>query len=393
MFCACSSVISDEVTPFEQLYKSASLQDIKSDSQVIIMSPRITFSAFNMPLSDFARIISDKFEIGLVFSDDVAKRTFSAEIKNATLEDVFSVLTRQLSVQSITVGNIIYVGKLNPEDRALLIRKVYGFSQEETQKLLVSILTPQGRCTVSPDGVAVISDFHNVLSRVNEALDYFDKVDNTTWILQIYLVSLRKNNMIQGGLNTKSAGKISYDLANSKINFDDLKFESSLNFDNSQNYMDVFSSPMYLVREGFKATWQDGLTVPVPKKTISDGGTVTTTGFENIDCGFLLSSEIRQAKNKTVNVDLSITISEITSYVEYAPVVNKTSLTTNINLMPEKMYLLGEMNVLKDGRKFTDIFNLGKDLQRSNIQIWGKVYKIKGGDLLKTYPVFKTEEK
>lgn len=81
--------------------------------------------------------------------------------------------------------------------------------------------------------------------------------------------------------------------------------------------------------EGESASMQVGETTPVPRRTVSPEGTVTTTGYEQVRTGFILSSAARRVPGG-VRLDLEPTVSSISGYVDGAPIVNESSVTSSV---------------------------------------------------------------
>lgn len=100
-------------------------------SQTLKSASTLTLSAHLIPFSVFSRVLSDQFNIGLVFSEKLFQKTITAEFKETGLEDVLNVVSRQLNTDVVQVGNTFFVGKLRPEDRGIFVRKVIGYTNKE----------------------------------------------------------------------------------------------------------------------------------------------------------------------------------------------------------------------------------------------------------------------
>lgn len=378
-----------QADPFVQLYSPPAEYNIDSDSSLPDdAGERITLSASQMPLSIFARIISDRFGIGLVYAEELADKKITAEIKQTDLKSVLNVISRQIQVDVIRSGNTYYIGNLRSEDRGVLVRKVFGTTQKELQDIIISMISTQGRTNVTVDCVAVITDHETVLRRCAEMLDYLELTESPVWILQLYFVSLRKDAMVSAGIATKSSGALSYDVAENKLNLDEAKIEALFTFDTSSQFADVYASPMLLCRDGTQASWSDGESVPIVKKSVSDYGTVQTSGYDYKSIGFNISSTVKATKNKKANLVLKVSMSEIKGYVETAPSTVLTSFNVDVDLVPKKIYILGELSTFKDVDNQNAVFNFGTTSGRTMLQVWGKVYRI-SSDVHKRPPLYK----
>ncbi|MBS1368438.1 MAG: hypothetical protein HPZ91_00645 [Lentisphaeria bacterium] len=328
-----------------------------------------------MPLSLFCRILSDKYDIGMVFSHDLAERQITAEFKRTDLQSVLNVVSRQIGVDIVRVGNTYFIGALRPEDRGVLVRRIMGYDQQSLNSIVTPMLSQTGKAQVMSNGVLVATDHESVLRRLVEMCDYLDTVYPGSWIVQLYFVSLRKDAMLEAGFDTKSSGSISYDIANSKIDLNDIKLEGLFSFGANSNFTDVFAAPMMVIRDGSTGSWRDGERVPIPKKTVSNEGTVSTTGFEYIDTGFILNATVRESRRGGI-IKLDITQSQIKSYVEYSPVTAETKFTLECDLVPGKIYLLGELSTFKLIDQQQNVAVFSADRGKTSMQIWCKLYRV-----------------
>ncbi len=273
----------------------------------------------------------------------------------------------------------------------MLVRRVLGHDGERLDTILKSMLSVDGRVSITRNSVAVVTDHESVLRRVSEMLDYLDAQESRSWIVQLYFVSLRKDMLLEGGLTTKSSGSISYDISSNKISVENLRLDGFFEFLNNSSYADLYASPMFVIRDGYTAKWHDGERVPIPKKTISEQGTVTTTGFDYIDTGLVVNASLLESSIGT-NLTLEITFSDVKSYVEYSPVTSQTVFKTDVDMQTNKIYLLGELNRFQHVDKQEDTLKFGADRGKVVLQVWGKVYKI-DGSVKASYPSNKADSR
>lgn len=79
--------------PFRLLY-NAERKEVRGEEA---KTPEVylTLSAFQMPLSLFCRILSDKYDIGMVFSHELSERQITAEFKKTDLQSVKRIEQQQ----------------------------------------------------------------------------------------------------------------------------------------------------------------------------------------------------------------------------------------------------------------------------------------------------------
>ena len=365
--------------PLRKLYSQAAPIEYK---QLDKHAPQIfvTLSAFKMPLSVFCRVLSDKYGVGLVYAESLASKEITAEFKKTDLESVFNVVSRQLALDVVRVGNTYYIGSLRPEDRGVYVKKVVGYDKDSLNSTVLSVLSSSGKATVSGN-IVIIADHESVLRRVSELIEYLSLVDRPTWVIQLYFVILRKDSMLDAGLLTKSSGTVAYNISSQKLSFEDLALEGAFNMLNNSDYADLYAAPMFLSRDQVSCKWSDGERVPVPRKTVSEYGTVTTQGFDYIDTGLIVNVLCSESRlGGYLKLDLSV--SEITGYVEYAPVTKQTLYTLESDMQENKLYLLGELNKFKVLDEQKQTFDFSRTSGKSVVQIWAKLYRVSGASLI-----------
>lgn len=361
--------------PFRYLYYRS--MPTAQDNSLIhdtVSSETITLSCLDMPLNTLCRVLSDEFSIGLVFSTRLSGSKITAEFKDTDFESVLNVISRQLDLDIIQVGNTYYIGELKPEDRGILVRRILGFSDDSLKQIVNSLISSNGKSTVY-DSIVIVADHESVLSRISESLDYLDSVTFDTWIVQLCFITLRSDALVDAGLDVVSSGTISYDIANSKLDFKDFDINALFNLTASSSLADIYASPMFVVRDGSVAKWQDGERVPVPKKTISDYGVVTTSGYDYVNTGFLVNCSVNSIKGGG-RLTIDIELSDILSYVESAPVTSTTSYSFETDVLSGKLYLVGELSTFKLLDKQANILDFSGERGKTSVQVWVQCYQI-----------------
>lgn len=393
--CLCTNGCSykKELTqedPFRRLYEMKGTAKNQTSSTLDKEFPNITLSCFKMPLSVFIRVLSDKYSVGMVYSETLADKEITAEFKDTDLLSVLNVVSRQLSVDIVRVGNTFFVGSLRPEDRGILVRKVLGQDASSLVQVCNSMISSNGKVSVTTDCVVVAADHESVIRRFSEMLDYLDTVESDTWIVQLCFVVLRKDALIEAGMDTTTSGTLSYNISENTFDLKDFKIDGLISVLNTSNFADIYSSPMLLCRDGQVSKWQDGQRVPIPKKVVSDYGTVTTTGFDYVDTGFSVDASVKQSRIGG-RLALKIEMSDIKSYVEYAPVTTQSVYQIDVDLVPDKAYLLGELSTFKVLDTTKNLGFLSQDKGKSVIQLWGQIYRIKGNLQAQVPTFFKSD--
>ena len=371
----CSLVKTvDQNDPFRRLYSAGE----KKVNQAQISKDKshfLTLSCYKMPLPLFCRVLSDKFKIGLVFSEKLVSKELTAEFKETDLSSVLNVLSRQFSVDIVRVGNTYYIGELRPEDRVTLVRRVLSYDRESLERSITSMLSDKGRSAVMADSVVLVTDVEPAVRRIGEMLDYISVADIPTWILQLCFVSIRKDALHEAGMDISTSGTLSYNISENRLDLKDFKIDGLFNMISRSSFMDLFASPMLLLRDGTRGSWKDGQRVPIPRKTVSQYGVVTVTGYDYQNTGFNVTAVVRESRTGG-RLQLQIDLSEIQSYVNDAPLTTQNVYNIDVDLQPGKPYLIGELNTFKVLNKQSDILNFSDDRGKTVLQVWAQLYRL-----------------
>ena len=112
---------------------------------------KASFSVSDMDFRSFITLVSDKYNVGIVYSDDLDSHKVSAEFKDAGIYEIVNTLSRRYQKDISRVYNTFFIGKGEPEDRGVLVRKVKGLSSEDMNTILEAIAHEKNRGFVTND--------------------------------------------------------------------------------------------------------------------------------------------------------------------------------------------------------------------------------------------------
>ncbi len=382
--CGCSKLPKLETkVEFQQYYKALQ-QTSETESDSRNKETLLTLSCQDISLKMFLRWLSNESGVSVVCESDLDEKPVSVEVQDQTVSDILGVVARRLSVQVTKTGNLYFLGTLQPEDRGVLVRVVKRMRADDLQQAITSLLSQHGRAVAYNDGLVVIGDTVEVLRRVSEMLDGIDSAPSNSWVVQMYIVDLRDELSETFGVDFTLDSELALNLAEStKLSNSYAAANGILNAilkaEREKANINMIARPMFVLMDGGNAQFSSGERVPVPKKVVSDNGTVSTSGFEYIQTGLDFSCSVRESTIDTCKLGVSITISSVVGYVENsAPITNSQDFTTTAYIKTGGVYLLG--SVKKATRSFTDsgILNILKSQSdlKGTVQIWVKSYRI-----------------
>ena len=251
------------------------------------------------------------------------------------------------------------------------------------EKMVQTIASEVGRVAASTDGLVVVGDRVQVLQNVNAMLTQVERAQTNTWILQMYLISGTNIAARELGVDTAATLDIAATLASSHSKLDALgAFNAVLKSARSNSRYEIIAEPMMLITDGGTSSIQDGETIPIPRRTVSDAGTVNTTGYDYVETGVVVNTGLREMSSTAATCQLEIRMTQVTSYVDSAPITSGQTFKTTAVLESGGTYLVGSLSrqSSNDDRSgaFLNTFKTTKD-NASNVEIWLRCYRIKGG--------------
>lgn len=317
----------------------------------------ITASFRNAKLDDLIAVLPEN--ISFAYGDDLNNRLINLDCVNLTVDEFFSLVARKLGTDFTSDGDTYFLGNINTSDYGCYVDRLSGLVLKSDYKaLLDSLKSADGRYFVRSDGVFVFTDKWPVIQRIRSALESLSKFTSACFQFEVWLVndgllrdfSLSNDMSLSYSFNWAVGSKLSY--SNWQIVLDNLL---SYNLDYSNYY--IRRGLFGLVLEGEELTMKNGDEIPVPRKTVTDGGTVSTVGVDYISVGTQIKASIVRNEDRLCNVDLSAEISESVRFVESYPVKSQTLFETRCNLLYGDVTIVGYLTVDRKERKFLGVNN------------------------------------
>ncbi len=365
-------------TPFYEL-----LEEMQAETDETTESRRITLSTKAMPMTDFLRYVADTAGISIVCDQAIDALPVNVNVTETAVEDVLSAVARRAGVDITEQGGVFYLGALKPQDRAILVRKVKRLTADEIKDMVETLASEVGRVAASTDGLVVVGDRVRVLQNIHSMFSQVEQARTNTWILQMYLISGTNSASRELGFDTTATLDIAATLASSKSKLDSLgAFNAVLKSARSNSRYEIIAEPMMLITDGGSGSIQDGETIPIPRRTVSDSGTVNTTGYDYVETGVVVNTGLREMSSTAATCQIEIKMTQVTSYVDSAPITSGQTFKTTAVLESGGTYLVGSLSRQSQNNDrsgaFVNTFKTTKD-NASNVEIWLRCYRIRGG--------------
>lgn len=251
----------------------------------------------------------------------------------------------------------------------------------------MSLVGSHGEAVVVDGSTLVLTATHDEHERFVKLLGQLTDNGRSTWCIQFFLVSLDESDREEYGLDvapslelaaTFAAGSaLPGQLANTAALSGSLS--AILQAAKEQRGTQLIAEPLFLLNDGAEGRFQLGDSIPVPRRVVSDQGTVTTAGYDHVETGVIVTTDLRETSGNAARLNVAVELSQQSGSVDDAPIVSKETFTATADIVSQGVYLLGEVQRKEKSR--TTRFGLSALSDRSDsaavIQVWCRVQRVR----------------
>lgn len=353
--------------------------------------PLLTFSANAQPLREFVRQVSNLTGVSIVIDQALDEQPVTVEVVDQSVDQVLSMVARRLSVQATRSGSMYFLGTLRKEDRGILVRRVRRLSQDEISLAVHTLLSDHGATASFGDGLVVIGDRVEVLARVDDLLNQVEAAESSTWVVQLYLVSLADRDLHDLGIDGTPALDLSVAFAGASSQLGGFSIapqhhlsaglQALLRAAKSQQNVGLIAEPLFYLADGEKARLVRGDRVPIPvrEQFAANGATTSTTTYTMTQTGLILNVQLRELSSSSAALTVHTELSEITGYVDdVAPITTTEEYETRANVSSGGVFLVGaiERSQVEKKRSVGLRFGETSSAERRLLQIWCRAVRV-----------------
>ncbi len=256
--------------------------------------------------------------MSVILESGLETKAITMEVRDQPISEVLNFVARRFGVNVRHQGKLYYIGALEADDRGVLVRRVRRLTKEQLAEVLQVFSGQNGRATQFADGLVVVGDSVEVLGRINEMIDQVEAAETSVWVVQLHLLSYSRSAADELGINVEPAAKAGLAFASgSALGGAKASWELATSLDAvlqvaySRDDVAVTAAPMFIVSDGEKASFVQGDRVPIPRRTVSPEGTVTTAGFDYVQTGVNVELTLRETEPRGARVDVVINMSDV----------------------------------------------------------------------------------
>jgi type II secretory pathway component GspD/PulD (secretin) len=325
--------------------------------------PRVTYNAESQPFQSVAADIASMLGVSSVLSAS-SESPVTVEFIDVEGRRALEAIAEQVGLSVRWDSGVVRWSADGGAAQAVIVSRVGFEDVEEVSQAARDFLGD--KAVVQPIGDRLmVGGTDSQVSAWGEVSPFFDARPDA-WLLRVSVVELAESVSRDLGLDYEIGGKVLADVAGAAgFAFDGVSSISAalaasaiLRAASASTDGRVLTVGRLHLVEGGEASLRSGDTVPVPQRTVSPEGTVTTNGFTNVDTGFILNAKSRRVPTGLI-LDVRAELSSINGFVEEAPIVTSRTVEGRMILRSGETALLTGLDVLASSSETDTTLPLG----------------------------------
>lgn len=351
--------------------------------------PLLTFRSRSISVEDFCHYVAHESGVSIVTDATVGKSMVTMELQDQPLDQVLSSLARHLNTHYHQVSPSLYfLGAIREQDEAVLVRRVRGLSAVQIMDAVETVSVKIG-VTAYADGLVVCSGIPDSLRQVSDVFDQIEASRPGVWCVQLYLVTMTRDDMTELGLDLVPALDVAltYGVGSNSVSAGKLNVGLSalLSAARNRSTMAVTAEPLFYLVDGEKATFERATEVPIPRRTVSDQGTVTTTGYDKFKAGTVVEVAVREVAGGSIRLSYDLELSSLRAMSSDGfPSSDRRTYNGVSHVQSGGTYLLGSIDLTEErtGRGTWLHSGILESHTAEVMQIWARAVTVQGPALV-----------
>lgn len=314
--------------------------------------------------------------MSLVIEERLEDKRVSLDVSGVPIDRVLGMVARRVGSELTINGDLYYVGNLQPEDRGVFCSRVTVMLPNDVDTMIGALLSTEGDVFVDGRGVCVVADKIGVINRVHEVIAMVEDMDRDVWICQYHLVTVRRSNLVDFGIESSASG-----IVNSSGSVSEVQFSAVMDSTGGRGTSKIVSEPVFLTNDGEEVVFDMGSEVPIVTSSIDaqSGRLSENLTFKRV--GLSLVSTITGTGDDTGTISYSLRDDRVADYNSDGPVITGSNVQGRCDVESGGVYLLASYAAHDDARLLSWFDRWGfvnRDLSEVT-QLWLRVARVNSG--------------
>lgn len=310
--------------------------------------PPLTAHVAGETLSALSELLVLDAGLSISYPPELAETPVYVSWDNREALPALQALARQLGLVAIVRGEREV--ELSPE-RASDVEVVALASPydapEDVRSFAERLVSKVGGAEVIGNAV-VIADIPDRISKFQALADLLS-ADRSQWLIEAKFIEVSSGWERRLGAEVRASGTLSatfsaddlLDPTRGGALLVELIAEASAGSDDART---IATSRLYCV-DGRTARSDFGQRTPVPRRAVSDQGTVTTVGYDQVSTGVILDVGVRELVSGAAFLSVTPEVSSVTGFVDDAPIVSQSRVQVEAIIESGGVLLVGGLEM------------------------------------------------
>lgn len=300
------------------------------------------------PLSSLADLLLVDVGLSLAYPPELASRPVHVAWSSRPALPALQALASSLGLVAVVRGprHVELSVERASDAEVFAISPVYD-SPDEVSRYVSRLLSTVGAADVVGRQV-YITDIPDRAHRL-EAFTTLLNAPRSQWLVEARFIEISERFERRIGAELRAAGPLSLTFSASDllspIRGGALLVELLAEAYAQTSDARLLSTVRVLVVDGLAASQHLGERTPVPLRTVSDQGTVTTTRYDYIETGNLLDVTLRELPDGSALLTIRPEVSAVTGFVETAPIVTRSKLDVTAIMRSGDVLVVGGLDL------------------------------------------------
>lgn len=223
----------------------------------------------------------------------------------------------------------------------------------EAQRIYEGVVGEAGRVRESGQSIVVLGD-EETLDRAGDVAELLEVASVSQWVVSVWVLELQADFNLQLGVELTAAGSLQGLVGGGSAELiAEALLDGVLVAEQADTEARVLQRGTLVFVEGEKSRLQSGQTVPVPQRTVSPQGTVTTSSYQYVDVGLIIEAEGRRVPGGLM-LTVRPEVSSVVGFVDDAPIVGKRALESRCMVRSGDWVVLAGLDDWREGRALQD---------------------------------------
>lgn len=300
--------------------------------------PRVSLSAVGASVAGVLSDLAISCEVPVVIPAELDKATVTVEFDGVDGQVALAEVARAAGYVPEFVGGVVRFVKADQVLQSFVLVRPGAERRAAALEGLKSVVAQRASVAAVGERLVVTGD----PQAVDRAAEFAAQLESGSdgWVVEVRVFSVSRSWQASSGVDWRVSGAVGVAVDAAVGNRPAAVFpvfgaraaatvEALFAASEEGREVQLTRSGRVFVVEGQEGRLQQGDVVPVPRRTVSDQGTVTVTGYERVDTGFQLVVTPERVPGG-VRLDVEARLSAVSGFVGEAPITSESSVRSTV---------------------------------------------------------------